>query len=119
MDDYWRQSPAVVMAILGFVLVWLAGADLVVDHLPRVASGLLFGWSARVTSMYCIHWILIGWGVGLLGHRELDLVPLLGVMVVLVALTDRITVWLPFLRGPGRPRAATGQAPVLAGPTGA
>jgi uncharacterized membrane protein len=101
VEDYWRQGPAIVLAILGFVLVWLAGCDLVVDRLPGFLRAPLFGWSARVTSMYCIHWILIGWGVGLLGHRQLDLPALVVVMVALVALTDRITVWLPFLRGPG------------------
>ena len=33
------------------------------------------GWSRRVTSMYCVHWILIGWGAALVGHRELELRP--------------------------------------------
>ena len=104
VDDYWRQGPAIVLAILGFVLVWLAACDLVVGRLPAAVGGLLYGWSARVTSMYCIHWILIGWGVGLFGHRDLDLPALVLVMVGLVVLTDRITAWLPFLRGPGARR---------------
>jgi uncharacterized membrane protein len=103
VEDYWRQGPAVVLAITGFVFTWLALGDLVVDRLPAAVRRVLFGWSARVTAMYCIHWILIGWGVGLLGHRQLDLPTLLAVMAALVVLTDRITVWLPFLRGPGAP----------------
>ena len=112
VEDYWRQRPGVVMAILGFVLVWLAGCDLLLLRLPpNPVTNRLYGWSARVTSMYCIHWILIGWGVGLLGHRQLDLPALLPVMVALVVLTDRITLWVPFLRGPG----ARGRAEVRAG----
>ncbi len=105
VNDYWRQGPAVVLAILGFVLVWLAACDVLLSRLPpNPVTRVLFGWSARVTSMYCIHWILIGWGVGLLGHRQLDLPALLAVMVALVVITDRITIWLPFLRGPGAGR---------------
>jgi hypothetical protein len=49
--------------------------------------------------MYCVHWILIGWGVGLVGHRRLDLAPVLVAMVVVLVLTDRLTATLPFLRG--------------------
>jgi hypothetical protein len=57
--------------------------------------------------MYCIHWILIGWGVGLVGHRDLDLPVVVVAMAVVLLLTDRITATLPFLRGP-RPSASVG-----------
>ncbi len=114
IEDYWRQGPAIVLAILGFVLVWLAACDLAVGRLPASVGDLLYGWSARVTSMYCIHWILIGWGVGLFGHRQLDLPALVLVMLGLVVVTDRITAWLPFLRGPGARRRQIRETPAPA-----
>jgi uncharacterized membrane protein len=101
VEDYWRQRPGVLLAILGLVLAWLALADVVV---ARVRSNpvfdRLYGWSGRVTAMYCIHWILIGWGVGLVGHRDLELPAVIVAMVIVLLLTDRITLALPFLRGP-------------------
>ena len=101
VEDYWRQRPGVLLAILGLVLAWLALADVVVS---RVRSNRVFdrlyGWSGRVTAMYCIHWILIGWGVGLVGHRDLELPGVLVAMGIVLVLTDRITITLPFLRGP-------------------
>ncbi|HEV8489470.1 MAG TPA: heparan-alpha-glucosaminide N-acetyltransferase domain-containing protein [Candidatus Limnocylindrales bacterium] len=101
VEDYWRQRPGVLLAILGLVLGWLALADVVV---ARVRSNPVFdrfyGWSARVTSMYCIHWILIGWGVALVGHRDLELPAVLVAMGIVLLLADRITATLPFLRGP-------------------
>lgn len=105
IESYWRQPPGVLLAILGLVLAWLALADVVVARVPpNRAFDQLYGWSRRVTSMYCIHWILIGWGVGLVGHRDLELPAVVAAMGIVLVLTDRITVALPFLRGP-RPNA--------------
>jgi uncharacterized membrane protein len=101
VEDYWRQRPGVLLAILGLVLVWLALADVVVSRVrPNWVFDRLYGWSGRVTAMYCIHWILIGWGVGLVGHRDLELPAAIAAMAVVLVLTDRITIALPFLRGP-------------------
>jgi uncharacterized membrane protein len=101
VEDYWRQRPGVLLAILGLVLAWLALADVVVSRVrPNPVFNRLYGWSGRVTAMYCIHWILIGWGVGLVGHRDLELPAVLVAMAVVLVLTDRITITLPFLRGP-------------------
>jgi uncharacterized membrane protein len=115
VEDYWRQPPGILLAILGLVLAWLAVADVVVS---RVRSNpvfeRLYGWSGRVTAMYCIHWILIGWGVGLVGHRDLELPAVILAMGLVLVLTDRITIALPFLRGP-RPKAPSNaeRAPTL------
>ncbi len=101
VEDYWRQRPGVVLAILGLVLTWLALADVVVSRVrSNPVFDRLYGWSGRVTAMYCIHWILIGWGVGLVGHRDLELPAVLVAMAIVLVLTDRITIALPFLRGP-------------------
>jgi uncharacterized membrane protein len=101
VEDYWRQRPGVLLAILGVVLAWLALADVVVSRVrPNAVFDRLYGWSGRVTAMYCIHWILIGWGVGLVGHRDLELPAALVAMGIVLVLTDRITIALPFLRGP-------------------
>jgi uncharacterized membrane protein len=105
VDAYWRQRPGIVLMILGVILAWMAATDILVARVrPNRVFDQLYSWSGRVTAMYCIHWILLGWGVGLVGHRELELPAVAVAIVVLLALTDRITVALPFLRGP-RPRA--------------
>jgi uncharacterized membrane protein len=100
VDDYWRQGPATVAAIVGLGMAWLAACDIAVERIPpnRVLD-LLYGWSARVTSMYCIHWILIGWGVGIVGHRTLDLPAIVVATIVVILLTDRLTKAHPRLIG--------------------
>jgi hypothetical protein len=39
VEDYWRQRPGILLAILGLVLAWLALADIVVS---RVRSNPVF-----------------------------------------------------------------------------
>jgi uncharacterized membrane protein len=120
VESYWRQPPGVLLAILGLVLAWLALADLVVTGVrPNRAFDQLYGWSRRVTSMYCIHWILIGWGVGLVGHRDLELPAVVAAMALVLVLTDRITVALPFLRGPRSNAPGDAERPSTLVPAGA
>ena len=33
----------------------------------RGCSSVVYGWSSRVQSMYITHWIIVGWGVGIVG----------------------------------------------------
>ncbi len=86
---YWRQPPAFVVAILGIILVWLALCDAVcrIDPLRR-RLGIVFGWSHRVIAMYFTHWIIVGWGAGLVGFRALDLPQVLAAMAAAVVLTS-------------------------------
>jgi uncharacterized membrane protein len=118
VEDYWRQRPGILLAIVGLVLAWLALADVVVSRVrPNAVFDRLYAWSARVTPMYCIHWILIGWGVGLLGHRETGLGGAALAFVVILVLTDRITTIVPLLRGRRAEAPLTEEAPpALAGP---
>ena len=65
---YWRQPASFAVAIMGVILVWLALCDLAsrrrgVDR----AFGFFYGWSDRVIAIYFTHWIIVGWGVGLVG----------------------------------------------------
>jgi hypothetical protein len=109
---YWRQPPALAVAIMGIVLIWLALCDAVTrfafidDRL-----GIVYGWSGRVIAMYFAHWVIVGWGAGVVGFRALDLPSVLVAMtgaVVLTSYLSRFAVRLeanPWLRR--APRAAT------------
>lgn len=93
---YWHLPPALALAILGFVLVWLALCDQVVRRVPRTrVLEVVYGWSARVQSMYITHWIIVGWGVGIVGFQRLGLAPVLVAMATLVVLTSLLTMAYP------------------------
>jgi uncharacterized membrane protein len=89
---YWRQPPPLFIAVLGVVLVWLAVCD-AVTRIPWLDAhlGIVYGWSRRVIPMYFTHWILIGWGAGLVGFRALSLPQVLVAIVVAAVLTSRLS----------------------------
>ncbi len=86
---YWRQPVSFVVAIFGVILVWLALCDVVTRRrwIDR-HLGVVYGWSDRVIAMYFTHWIIVGWGIGLVGFRALDLGPVLLAMVAAVVATS-------------------------------
>lgn len=98
VSTYWRNPPVFLVGISGLVLVWLWLCDVAVRRVrPNDAFEVVYGWSGRVIGMYFTHWLVVGWGVGLVGFRRLELGPVLVAIVVVVALTSWIS----------RPRAET------------
>jgi len=94
--DYYRAGPGAAAAMTGFVLMWLAACHWLVKHIPANSLfNLFYEWSARVTSFYCIHWIIIGWGVGLVGYQNQEIRVLILLMIVVAVLTDQTTrLWM-------------------------
>ena len=89
---YWRQPLSFTVSIFGVILVWLALCDLATRR--RAVDerlGVVYGWSHRVIAMYFSHWIIVGWGVGLVGFRALGLGPVLVAMAAAVVATSYLS----------------------------
>jgi len=89
---YWRQPASFAVAIMGIILVWLALLDLATRR-RRMDPwfGFFYGWSDRVIAIYFTHWIIVGWGVGLVGFRALGLGPVLLAMAAAVVATSYLS----------------------------
>ena len=87
MNTYWRMPPSFFIGILGVVLVWLWACDLAVRHVRENRTfTFLYGWSAAVIAIYFTHWLVVGWGIGIVGFRALGLeAALLGIVGAIVA----------------------------------
>jgi hypothetical protein len=85
---YWRMPISFAVAIFGIILVWLAIGDRV-TRIPAIDRrlGIVYGWSDRIIALYFAHWIIVGWGIGVVGFRALDLVPVLLAMAAAVVAT--------------------------------
>ena len=72
--------------------IWLALCDVVTAR-PGISRsfGVFYGWSDRVIAIYFTHWIIVGWGVGLVGFRALALGPVLLAMAAAVVATNYLS----------------------------
>ena len=89
---YWRQPASFAVAIMGIILLWLASCDLAMRRrwVDR-RLGFFYGWSDRVIAIYFTHWIIVGWGVGIVGFRALGLGPVLLAMAAAVVATSYLS----------------------------
>ena len=94
--EYWRLGPGAVLAITGFVPGWLAMCHWLVKRVrANPIFNLFYVWSARLTPFYVIHWIIIGWGAGLVGYETQDVPMIIPLMAAVTVLTDLATrLWL-------------------------
>lgn len=102
IGDYFHSGPGAVIAFTGFVLVWLAACHWLVERVPdNLLFRLCYYWSARVTVFFFIHWIIIGWGIGIIGHGAQNVPALVLLTIAVIALTDYLVRrwdWLTYRR---------------------
>jgi hypothetical protein len=96
IGDYWRSGPGALIWISGFVLLWLAICYWVVKYIPaNFLFNLLYYWSIHVTAFYFLHWVIIGWGTGIVGYQEQQWLVVVLLMIVVAGLADLGTrVWV-------------------------
>ncbi|MGC9395839.1 MAG: heparan-alpha-glucosaminide N-acetyltransferase domain-containing protein [Anaerolineae bacterium] len=91
IGDYFHSGPGAVIAFTGFALVWLAVCQWLVKHIRVNAFfRLCYDWSARITLFFVVHWIIIGWGIGLAGHTQHGIPMLVFLTVAVLVLTDTL-----------------------------
>jgi hypothetical protein len=113
---YWRMPASFLVGIFGIILVWLWICDQVTHH-PAIDRrlGVVYGWSDRVIAMYFSHWLIVGWGVGLVGYHVLGLPAILLAMLGALFVThhaSRLIVNLeavPWLPSPNAPSETKGR----------
>ncbi|MCK4515484.1 MAG: acyltransferase family protein, partial [Spirochaetaceae bacterium] len=69
--DPSRMGFAAHLSVLGFLLLWLSGFQLLCRKTDLGLVGKGFSYLSRnITTFYVIHWLLIGWGTLLLGYNR-------------------------------------------------
>lgn len=92
LAEIMRSGPGAMLLSTGFVLIWIYCCKLIVNFIPSNAFfNRLFFWSKHVTSLYVIQWLLVGWGLMIVGSQQLNLNNTLIAMLVLLILSDLLT----------------------------
>ncbi len=95
VTTYWHHPPAFAVAILGFVLCWTWACDRLVAAFGSARPiRLLERAGRRVTAVYVVHWLIIGWGIGLVGFRALELSGTLVAMVLVFGAASAVAARL-------------------------
>lgn len=98
---FFRSGPGLVAGITGLVLLWIAACEWIVLRLRSSRRLFLFyAWSERAAVAYVVHWILIAWGLLLVGYRQANLGATVALMAVVLTLTHRVGAWLSRSRRP-------------------
>ncbi len=68
---YFRNGPGAQLAVAGFIQVWLRTCEVLAERWRGSRGlGVLCFWSRRVTSVYFVQWVVIGWSVLALGRNR-------------------------------------------------
>lgn len=86
--DYFHLGPGGTIYLAGFNMVILRFAYLLVTKVaPNKIFDFLYYCSKRVTTIYMIQWVLICWGMGILGYQQFDVTGVLILILVFTSLT--------------------------------
>lgn len=99
---YLRTGPGGTIWIIGFVLLWIWACHYIATNISANRGiSILFFWSRHVTVIYVMQWLIIGWGLMIVGVQQLNFVHTLLAMLAVMILSHlclRIWLWLSQLR---------------------
>lgn len=93
-----RAGPGAVIAISGFTALSIFLFQAIVEKVPHnPIFSFWYTWSKYITTIYVVHWLLIGWGLMYFGFRALSGTGFLVTLLVLYVLTHFLsTGWVKF-----------------------
>ncbi|NTS78841.1 DUF1624 domain-containing protein [Catenovulum sp. SM1970] len=94
--DNMRSGPGLIVGLSGLVLVFLCLFQWLTMHFGQSKLfSLLYGWSQNITTIYCIHWLIIGWCLMIFGALQMSLTSLIIWTFAVVVLSDIVCrIWL-------------------------
>jgi hypothetical protein len=93
--DSMRAGPGAVIAISGFTALTIFLFNVIVEKVPHnPIFGFWYSWSKHITSIYVVHWLLIGWGLMYFGFRALSGTGFLVSLLALYILTHFLSTGL-------------------------
>lgn len=99
--DSMRAGPGAVIAISGITALSIFLFQGIVEKIPdNPVFRFWYSWSKHITTIYVVHWLLIGWGLMYFGFRTLSGSGFLITLLVLYVLTHFLaTGWARFKPG--------------------
>lgn len=86
--DFFHLGPGGAIYLMGFTAFAYWGIDWIIRHTkPNRFYALLQYCSKRVTSMYIIQWVLICWGMGILGYQTFSTLSVIALMPLFMMAT--------------------------------
>ncbi|MFT4765063.1 MAG: putative membrane protein [Oleispira sp.] len=98
IGDSMRAGPGAVIAISGFTALTIFLFNVIVEKVPHnPIFGFWYTWSKHITTIYVVHWLLLGWGLMYFGFRSLSGTGFLVTLLALYVLTHYLsTGWVKF-----------------------
>lgn len=98
-DLYSRTGAAIHSTIIGFTFLWLPFCSWLHNYIQknRWVTPVIESWSHNVTAIYCIQWILFGWGTLILGANQMVDIVALAVGLVVLQLSHTFSK-IPFIQ---------------------
>ena len=60
----------------------------IVPFIPKVGLDIAGRWSKNVTSLYCIHWVILTWSTLVIPVNSLEMLPFIFLVIVIVGASD-------------------------------
>ena len=94
--DFYRSGPGMTLTYTGFQMLWICFLRICANYLPTVSlwKRLLLFCNRRITAIYLIHWVIIGWSVGWIGYQQLEIKAVYLALVIISLLSFGTTYLL-------------------------
>lgn len=85
---YYQHFLTDNITFTAFVIFEISILNFIVPIMPRFLKSMIERWSKNVTSIFCIHWVIITWSVLIIPSRSLNMFNFIIYLLVIISLSD-------------------------------
>lgn len=98
-NDYYHSRQGAMIAMCGFVMLWIYLNELIILTLPmNKLFLLLFKWSIGVTNIYFVQWVIIIWSIALFGINDSSYLAIICLILTFVLISHVADNFILFLK---------------------
>jgi hypothetical protein len=90
MNAYYHHTAVANVFIIAVVLAWMSAMYFWSSHIPKLVTTALRRWSKNITTLYFVHWVILGWALVFL-EPTLTLPWMFAFFVALLIVSDGIS----------------------------
>lgn len=95
---YYQHFITDNITFTGFVILEIALLSFIAPFVPKFLQKIAIRWSKNVTTIFCIHWVIITWAILFIPDKSLDMTSFILFLIVIVVVSDFLAYYYAKLK---------------------
>lgn len=83
-----KTDNAIISVFTGFVILEISILSFIAPFVPKFLQKIASRWSKNVTTIFCIHWVIVTWSTLVIPLQSLEMFSFIMYLIILIPVSD-------------------------------